>query len=319
VAEDAVHTAPTYGPMDPATRLRSLLLAPFGLVALPRVFYDASDPGVFSHLGFLFLALPMLALVAPGVSRATAWTGLLAALWYALWAETMQYVRYLLPLLPLLALVGGDAAVRMGRLVLTLAGCAVAVQGALSLGYFGARLLPDAAGHPGQWACATNAEAREEFLTRQFGPYASEQWINHNTPKNVGVVLYEEVRGFYLDRPYLWGNRGHSLYIPYDRMRTGRDLADWFLAHGTGYALVNLQMSQYPEVTRGLREALSQGAAPELFLRWYNPEHRDAELWPMLLGDAVRSGAARIVPEASLRGCIVLQFLHPAQGSEGKT
>ncbi len=315
ISEDIVHASPKYGRLDIATRIRSLVLAPFALVALPRIFYDVHDPGTFSHLGFLFLALPILALLCLGtLPPAWRWTGALALLWYASWAESMQYVRYLIPVTPLLALVGADAATRLGRPVKVAACCAVALQAALALAYFGSRLPADEDGRAGQWAVATNAETREDFLTRRLNSYAAIQWINANTPRDAGVVLYEEPRGFYLDRPYLWGNRGHSLYIEYDRMRTGRDMADWFLAHGCRYALVNLQFSTYAEVNKALREAVQNGTAPELFLQWYNPRSKQPgdESWRSLIGDCVLSGAARVVPEASVRGCVVLEFLPPS-------
>lgn len=317
VIDDARCVSPTYGRLDASTRVRNLFLAPFGLISLPRIFYDANDPGVFSHLGFLFLALPVLALLAPTAGPGIRWAAWLALLWYIVWAQSMQYVRYLLPVLPLLALVGADAVCRMGRLVLALAGLALTVQTVLTLGYFGYRLPSADADHPGQWARATDAEAREQYLSRQLNAYAAEQWLNRNTPPNAGVVLYEEVRGFYLDRPYLWGNRGHSLYIPYDRMHSGRDLANWFLDHGYSYALVNLQYSQHPEVAAALRQAVEEGSTLALFLRWYNPQHPDAEIWPMLLGDAVLSGAARFVPQASVRGCVVLEFVRTPRTPEG--
>ena len=48
-------------------------------------------------------------------------------------------------------------------------------------------------------------------------------------PRTAGVVFYDEVCGFYLDRPYLWGNAGHSSYIPYDQMKNGNDLTAWML------------------------------------------------------------------------------------------
>ena len=54
--------------------VRNILLAPFALISLPRIFYDELDPGVFNHLGFLFLGLAPLAYLSwtPSSHPATA-------------------------------------------------------------------------------------------------------------------------------------------------------------------------------------------------------------------------------------------------------
>ena len=86
-------------------------------------------------------------------------------------------------------------------------------------------------GQPGAW---------EEDLSRHFDAYSLMQWINKNTPKDAGIALYEETRGFYLDRPYLWANQQHSSYIPYETLRDGAELTQWMRQHGIRYAFFNL-------------------------------------------------------------------------------
>ncbi len=303
--EDLAGRKAEVGPKDAATRMRHALLAPFGLVALPRLFYDPQDFGVFTHLGYLWLALPPLLLIAGG-SSASVLVGGLALVLLLIWSQSMQYVRYAMPLVPLFALLGGDAAARLwrsSRFAAGAVGVVLAVQCLLCLGYF----LPQV---PALLAIARSKERQEKYLTSQVNVYAAQRWINLNAPADAGVVLFEEARGLYLDRPYLWGNSFHSLYIPYDTFQSSRQMVDWFLNHGVRYALVNLQFSPYMtgDNISEYRMAVRSGDVINLFLRLYQPGKPGDERWRGLLGDALRSGDAVFVPEASVRGVVTLAF-----------
>jgi hypothetical protein len=164
---------------------------------------------------------------------------------------------------------------------------------------------------PQHWDVAVNGDARNQYLLRSVNCYGAEVWINQHTPRDAGVVLFEDTRGFYLDRPYLWGNSPHSAYIPYERFRSGRDMANWFLAHGIRYALVNLQFAPQnnsPDARMALLEAVQAGTTPSLAMEWYAPERLQGERWRALLGDAMRTGAALPIPDACSRATVVLQF-----------
>lgn len=307
VSDDLRNYRPGYRPPSIVDRMRNLLLAPFALVAIPRIYYNYNDPGVHSQLGFLFVALPPLLLTAGGASSSARWCTVLVALWFVVWSQTMQYVRYMIPLLPLLALMGGEGAERAATrwpFMRGLVGACLLLQASLALAYFGSALSQ-------RFTIATNAEAREQYLTRRINVYAAEQWINRNTPPDAGVILFEETRGFFLDRPYLWGNSLHSLYIPYHQFANGEEMVDWFLAKGYRYALVNLQFAPGVAVPGGLerlREALQNRTEAALFMEWYHPHRTVGERWRKLLGDAVLSGRAVFVPEAGSRGVVVLEF-----------
>jgi len=325
VEEDLGNIPRRYEPPGLVDRVRNLLVAPFALVAYPRLFYNYNDVGFASQLGFLFLALPPLLFLAGGVPPSyppacggrkggeARWFAALVLLWFVVWSQSMQYVRYLLPLLPLLALIGGEGACRLmerGRAFRWPVGAAIVLQFGLTLSFF----LPQL---PEQFRRAFNPAAREEYLIRSVNIYASQQWLNRNTPRDAGVVLFEETRGFYLDRPYLWGNAPHSLYIPYDRFRDGREMADWFLARGYRYALVNLQFSPYSQSQEGrdrLKQAMAEGSIARLMLEWYDPKMSRDERWRQILGDAMWNGGAVYIPEASFNRTVVLEF-RPKQQS----
>lgn len=312
-AEDLANVRPDRDKPTILNRVRNTIVAPFALISVPRIFYDYQDPGVLNHLGFLFLALPMVALAMGRPSPGSKWFGAAAFAWYLVWAQTMQYTRYIIPVVPLLVLVGGEGcarAMRRAAAMRWLVGGAIFFQAALVLAYWLPRLATNPGGDPGQIALASSSEARDKYLTRRLNYYSAAKWLNANTPPNAGVALFDEARGFYLDRPYLWGNQFHSTYIPYTSFANGREMADWFLAHGYRYALVNMQFSQEigkPGAIEALRNATATGTLPQLFLQWYDPKN-GGERFRQLLGGAVLDGAASFVPEPTQRGVVVLEF-----------
>ena len=317
------HQAPSAG-----ERLLNLLQAPFDLVAVPRIFHNFNNPGIHAHLGFLVIALPMLLLFARPRSHTARLLSAFCGLWFLAWSQSMQYARYLLPMVPLLGLPAGEGVVRLARvsrLIAALAAAAFALQAGLTLTHFGSLV-------PYRLAVAMSAEKREAYLTSKVNVYSSQQWINRNSALTDGVVLFEETRGFYLDRPYLWGNGPHSLYIPYHEFENGQAMAKWFLEKGYRYAILNLQFSPFGQSEERYREAAMASAAGTqagLIRNWYadsarmeeirsryngrgSPEyapnrHRDV-YWRLLLGDAVVNGGAVVRTDASSRAAVVLEF-----------
>jgi len=290
-----------------ADRIRNAILTPFQLIAVPRIYYNLADPGVLNHAGYLFLALPMLLLLAPQRSAGASWLAVLSALWLGISTLSMQYVRYLVPVFALAAAAGGEGAVqarRMGPALSALLALAVAGQAAVALWTFGREA-------PTRWELAVNKAAQQDYLRRSLNHYAAVEWLNTATDPADGVVLFEESRGFYLDRPYLWGNANHSLFIPYRRFASGEEMVDWFLARGYRYALVNLRFAPMAATTDGqmeLRAASASGDLPSLVMRWYRPGMEDRERWRELLGQALHEGRAVVLPQATGRGVVVLSF-----------
>ena len=328
VGQDAEGIQVKYQAPNIADSLRNLALAPFELVAIPRIFHNFNNPGVHSHLGFLVVALLPLLLFLRAPSRIAKALGAICAGWFVIWSQSMQYARYLLPLVPLLGIAGGEGAIRTGRasrLIGVLVVGAFCLQAALTLWHFGSAF-------PDRLRIATSAQARERYLTTTVNVYGAEKWLNKNTGPRDGVVLFEETRGYYLDRPYIWGNGPHSLYIPYHRFATGQDMARWFLERGFRYAILNLQFSphiQSDEDRQRMMMALVSGTAAALVRDWYSDSAKLEEIrtlyhdpsrpeyapnrfrdvyWRLLLGDAVANGGAVINHEASSRGAVVIEF-----------
>ncbi len=86
---------------------------------------------------------------------------------------------------------------------------------------------------------AMGLEPREAYLSRTLDVYDAESFINECTPADARVVVFDEVRGFYLDREYMWGNPGHHEMIPWSSFKTGAGMAKYFRGVGCTHALVN--------------------------------------------------------------------------------
>ena len=124
-------------------------------------------------------------------------------------------------------------------------------------------------------------------------------------PRGAGVVLYEDVHGFYLDRPYLWGNGEHSSFIPYGtELRTGRDLTAWFRERGIAYAIFNLNYS--PSNPHQLIPD-DTDAVSGIMRQWYTGAGSG---WRRIVGEAIQSGGW--VVRYSHHGVAVLEIGVPA-------
>ncbi len=156
-------------------------------------------------------------------------------------------------------------------------------------------------------------DAADAFVRSRLDNYSAMQWINTHSKPTDGVILYEETRGFYLDRPYLWGNGQHSAYIPYERLRTGASLTRWLREHGIRYALIDLNWSPGHQ-----RDPLPEGLAhneEEALRRWYIETKAPEGTWEYALGDALRSAGWE--PVFSANGVIVLQLPEAAGAVAG--
>ena len=122
----------------------------------------------------------------------------------ASWFVLMQQTRYLLPGLPCAA-VGcalAYAAARRPYKILFAGISVICLAWTLSLGF---PLASDG------WSSIVGAKTRQEQISRRLGPLGQASiWINENTSRAAKVVLFDEVRGYYIDREVLWGEPNHA-------------------------------------------------------------------------------------------------------------
>lgn len=246
---------------------------------------------------------------------------------FVTWFFISQHVRYLITLLPFLCLLAGVAVSFKGArrpggihrvcqatslslifgqsflvawpiLFLPVAGSeAAALQSAG---------IPVSAWSFGEaWSAMWSAD-RLEASGRRLSSYEAMAWVNNNTPANAGVVLYDEPHGYYLDRRYLWGNDGHSLYIPYGQFHRSSDLTEWLHRHGIEYAIFNLNFAQGNSSHERIPD--DSAAVSTIMQQWYVPQTPG---WTGIVGEAIKSGEWRI--EFARKGVVVLKLGAGAQ------
>lgn len=152
-----------------------------------------------------------------------------------LWFVSMQYGRYLVPHLALWSL--GVAWAADGLLRLRLSAVVVTILAAMQL------LAGLSYGLTGSFRAlqvAVGGMTPERFVQGAVPAYRAMQWLNeHGRPEDV-VALYGEPRGYWLDLPYLWAERGHSTIIPESARTDATTYLDYLRDQlGVRYALVN--------------------------------------------------------------------------------
>jgi hypothetical protein len=190
---------------------------------------------------------------------------------YLFWFFVMQQTRYLIPALPALSLVAIEVLFALRPAGFRLAGRVAggfvtasvlwAIFLAGGMAFWGVSGLPGVS-YPPVWSVVSGQESRDDYIRKRFpGLGGASLWINANTPKESKVALFE-VRGFYLDREYLWAQPDHAEgLLPWNDY-TGVD--DW-LADFKQRGLTTLLLAIPLEQEDGrrwrtlFREAIAQG------------------------------------------------------------
>lgn len=236
--------------------LPALAMLPFTLTFRPDLF--SRGVGVFGSPGPFVLAYVPLVLLSRPVDCRLVGLGLFSLAYVAVWANLTQQSRYLVPILPFAALLaawgvrGVLARPIVRRAVLGVLAAQTAVLCGLLLILVGPSI-----------PAALGARSGEEHLARTLDVYRAQQWINRNTPKTARVLLYDETRGFYLERAYFWANPGHHTLIPYGKFHMAEEMVRWLAGRGFTHALVNRRWRSRGWGTSGwsklLEEAKTQG------------------------------------------------------------
>jgi hypothetical protein len=305
----------------------NLFQTPWRLLVTPQRYANPGDFTFMVLLGGLYTAGIFPLIFLRKLPRPIVNLLLLLGVQVLVWFMNAQHVRYLLFLLPMAAVVaayGFSAVSRLDRppgaytaknlrmfptlVTLMMTGQVLFVVWALCALPTTSKAVQDT--HMMQTTLnladvlknATEPDTWEDYKSRRLGIYDAIDWINHNTPSSAGVVLYDEVRGFYLERLYLWGNGEHSSYIPYAKMKNGLDLTVWLRQHNIRYVLINLNQSPYnPQTVR------IDGQELELLRDWYEEKPMPGS-WRFLVADALRSGLWTATPEHT-HGVVVLEIV----------
>ena len=161
------------------------------------------------------------------------------------WMVLSQQSRYILTLtLPLIAL--GTFAISSPKTKhIVLAG--VVLQCITAIWIFKSSLLAE------RLPVVIGALSKEEFLggfqvegTTVPGkvPFYSSASKMNNDSEIQKVALFDEVFGYYLDKPYFWGNPGHTTELGYDDMRTSAEFVAALKRMGVSHVYLNNQVTQ---------------------------------------------------------------------------
>lgn len=299
---------------------------PWQILASVQKYFNGGEYNFGALIGGLYQAFCFPLLLFRDVPRTLRITLLLALCQLLIWFFLAQIGRYLLQFVPLFALGAGYVAwsllaERSENLLPRIAkiGALVVLVGQAIYLLFGLFFIPSSGQEAFNFMLRTGLPISDlriadvasillepngfdRFLSRTFDAYNAEKWINSHTAPHDGVILFEEDRGYYLNRPYLWGDGEHSSYIPYESFQSGRQLTSWFLEHGYRYALINLNWSPL----NNLHAPIPSDETISFLMAWYaQPAHR-LQGWRALVGDALRLGLW--TPVYADHGCVVLQI-----------
>ncbi len=311
---------------QPSEAVRNLVQSPWSQLVSAERYANNGDftfsvmvGGAYAALCF---ALPFLRR-RPGAMIDLFWLG---AIQLVVWFFNAQIGRYMVSMVPLFAIPAayaawslafdsaGPASYRMLARIASLG----AIGGQAALMIWGLFALPTSARAAAERGIIPTSESLPETiaylaepggsdreLRRTLAVYPTEVWINEHSVPGDGVVLYDETRGFYLDRPVIWGNGEHSSYIPYQNMHNGTDLTAWMRAHGVRFALVNVAVSPRAMTDKEFTGPVA-GNETGLLDRWYASNDQPAGSWRAILADALRSG--QWTAQFAANGVIVIRI-----------
>lgn len=214
------------------------LLAPWNLVneALlvgqrPWIFTEYVQYGLAPTL---VIALVGILWVAPKLSREAMAILLFGLGIGASWFVLMQQTRYLLPGLPCAAVLLAILFAEASKPIRTAISVVVTICLVWTL-TVGMPLISDGL------TTLTNRQSREDQIMRRLGPVGrASLWINQNTTIDTKVALFDEVRGYYIDRQILWAEPNHADgLLPWASFVDSADLARELKKRGYTVILIN--------------------------------------------------------------------------------
>lgn len=223
-------------------RFGSFLLGPYPLALLP--------------LGIL----PLIR--RPTLRPILALLGLSLLALYTVWFLLTHQTRFLLPAMPFAILFGAAGAAWVAANLPRLA--RVAVLGGLLAWLLAGAWVFD----PHQRETARRALPyllgqidRESYLTSVYDDYPAYAYLNrHLVPGDRVLLAPMDVRGYYLDPPYLWANAIGQRYLRLEQLADADALYAELQRHGVSHVLINtrfvIQGIPYQEHINGLLNGL---------------------------------------------------------------
>jgi 4-amino-4-deoxy-L-arabinose transferase-like glycosyltransferase len=232
------------------------------------------------YLGFLPVAVGFWLAALRQRPRAVGVLLVYSLLSLLFWFQTMQYTRYLVPLLPvwaLLAAYGMEGALR-------LTAYARGILWTLLLGTFGFGVFFGALLAGPSLPVALGQLSPEQYLLAHYPAYRAMRFLNTQTPESAKVILLGEPLGFYCDRPYFYGEAGHSTLIPYQDLHSAADLLHFYRDQlGATHLLINQRFIPWRTGRDPFLAALREGVERGWLRPVYAEEHGPYVVWEIVL------------------------------------
>ena len=247
----------------------SFVFLPYDLAFYSERFYDT--PGLF--IGPIFLiALPLLCFAKYKSKKIIGLLGFFLAQ-MVIWFKLTQQSRYLIPDLAIIAaLVASilylDSRFRIARLACVFAFVLTSIFGIYTL----IPAIENAA------PLVFGRESQDQYLSRSLDIYACEKYINTSLPKDAKIALYGDIRGFYLDKQYVWADPGHNTLFTSD-FNSVEDILRYWKSLGITHLLVNHRFFPTREHASGVAtliyKAIDDGKLEPLCSDGYSTNHPD--------------------------------------------
>ena len=188
------------------------------------------------YLVLLPISIPALIPHKPITHKVTRWLAIISLIFYTSWFLQTHQTRFLMPVLPALALMISAGVAWYWQQHWRRIHWQALIQLCLVL-YLGAtNWLASPVDRNlilSRWPYLSDQISRDQFLVSQIPGYETYIYANRNLPKNayVWLALYE-VRGYYLDREYMWANPISQRALPLEKYQDASQLASELRARG---------------------------------------------------------------------------------------
>jgi hypothetical protein len=151
-----------------------------------------------------------------------------------LWFFIANIGRYLLYLAPLVAIISSYVIIELFKNKYL-----SKVLKILLIFTFSFNLLIWVGGNAKDMLVPLGLESEDSFYERQAPIYKPSKFINSNLPGNSRILLVREVKGFFLERDYVWDNPSTQVYINHSKFKNEKDYYEELKKLGITHILVN--------------------------------------------------------------------------------
>lgn len=219
--------------------LKDFFLIPLNLIRHPDAFGGVSWP-----LLVPFFILGLLSWRDIRKNRFALWTLAYTCLFGLFWFKVQQLWRYFIPLLPWAALLSAGWASKLWEQ----GGARRAAACLLGLSLFPVAKITANNEAFATWGLRPSQgtlSPESSYLNRRLDCYAAVTYVNTILPANAKILLYREVRGFYLKRDYLVGDPQNEMLIPYERFAAAADLHRHLKVLGVTHIFFNSRLMPF--------------------------------------------------------------------------